>query len=126
MSKKVIAVISVAVVLIIAAAVGLFLFFRTGGPYSGKVTEADTGNPVSGVMVTDGRNVVKTDENGQFTLKGYRKTRFITITTPSGYTCENFYISASKDTEEYNFALTKDERTAAEDHSFIQISDTEI
>ena len=126
MSKKVIAIISVVAVLIIAAAVGLFLFFRTGGPYSGKVTEADTGNPVSGVMVTDGRNVVKTDENGQFTLKGYRKTRFITITTPSGYTCENFYISASKDTEKYNFALTKDERTAAEDHSFIQISDTEI
>lgn len=126
MSKKLIAAIVAAVIIIIAAAVGLFLFFRSGGPYSGKVTEADTGNPVSGVMVTDGRNVVKTDENGQFTLKGYRKTRFITITTPSGYTCENFYISASKDTEEYNFVLTKDERTAAEDHSFIQISDTEI
>lgn len=126
MSKKLIAAIVAAVIIIIAAAVGLFLFFRSGGPYSGKVTEADTGNPVSGVMVTDGRNVVKTDENGQFTLKGYRKTRFITITTPSGYTCENFYISASKDTEEYNFVLTKDERTTAEDHSFIQISDTEI
>lgn len=126
MSKKLIAAIVAAVIIIIAAAVGLFLFFRSGGPYSGKVTEADTGNPVSGVMVTDGRNVVKTDENGQFTLKGYRKTRFITITTPSGYTCENFYISASKDTEEYNFVLKKDGRTAAEDHSFIQISDTEI
>ena len=126
MSEKLAAVIVGAAVVIAAAAAGLFFFFRTGGPYSGKVTESAGGNPVSGVMVTDGRNVVKTDENGCFTLKGYRKTRFITITTPSGYTCENFYIPASKDTEEYNFVLTKDERTAAEDHSFIQISDTEI
>lgn len=126
MSEKLAAVIIGAAVVIAAAAAGLFFFFRTGGPYSGKVTESAGGNPVSGVMVTDGRNVVKTDENGCFTLKGYRKTRFIAITTPSGYTCENFYIPASKDTEEYDFVLTRDERTAAEDHSFIQISDTEI
>ena len=126
MSKKLIVIVVVAAVIVAAAAAGLFLFFRGGGPYSGKVTEAGTGNPVSGVMVTDGRNVVKTDEKGQFTLKGYRKTRFVSVTTPSGYTCENFYIPASKDTETYDFVLTKDERTAAEDHSFIQISDTEI
>lgn len=91
MSKKVIAVISVAVVLIIAAAVGLFLFFRTGGPYSGKVTEADTGNPVSGVMVTDGRNVVKTDENGQFTLRGTEK-HVLSLLLPSQATPVRIFI----------------------------------
>ena len=34
-----------------------------------------------GVMVTDGLNVVKTDKKGRFSLPGFAKTRFITITT---------------------------------------------
>lgn len=125
--KKKTALIVIAAAALIAVAAGI----TTGvilqkGPYSGTVTDIETGAPLSGVCVTDGRNVVKTDDNGKFTLKGYRKTRFITVTTPSGYTTEDYYIPAEKASEGYDFKLEPSEATAAESHSFVQVSDTEI
>ena len=80
-------------ILAAASAVSLLLFgYATG--YSGTVTAE--GRPLANVSVSDGRNVVKTDENGRFYLKGYRKTRFITVTVPAGYTTENYYIAADR------------------------------
>lgn len=92
----------------------------------GTVTEAVTNIPLAGVTVTDGRNVAVTDENGRFDLKGWYKSHFITVTVPSGYSTSEFYIPFDKDREEYNFYLNKDERTAEENHTFLQISDSEI
>ena len=46
---------------------------------SGIVDKGD--KPLAGVMVTDGLNVVKTDKKGRFSLPGFEKTRFISITT---------------------------------------------
>lgn len=125
MSKKNIVLILIPVI-IIAAAVIIFLCVQGGaGGYSGKVTAE--GKPLANVSVSDGRNVVKTDDNGLFTLKGYRKTRFITVTVPAGYTTENYYISADKSKHEgYDFDLKKSNIAAGEAHSFLQISDTEI
>ena len=51
---------------------------------SGIVDKGD--KPLAGVMVTDGLNVVKTDKKGRFSLPGFEKTRFISITTPTGNT----------------------------------------
>ncbi|MGN1421307.1 MAG: PQQ-binding-like beta-propeller repeat protein [Eubacterium sp.] len=96
------------------------------GPFEGTVKESITGNPIANVCVTDGRNVVKTDENGQFKLKGWRKSHFVTVTVPSGYQTDNFYIPVEKDKESYDFVLNKSELTAQSDHCFLQISDTEI
>mgnify|MGYP001390644366 CR=1 FL=1 len=48
---------------------------------SGIVDKGD--KPLAGVMVTDGLNVVKTDKKGRFSLPGFEKTRFISITTPA-------------------------------------------
>lgn len=96
------------------------------GPFTGTVTEDGTDKPISNVCVTDGRNVVKTDENGTFEIKGWRKSHFVTVTVPSGYQTDRFYIPVSKDTESYDFVLEKSELTAQEEHCFIQISDTEI
>lgn len=87
---------------------------------------AESGEPVEGVSVTDGRNVVKTDENGEFTLQGWRKTRFITVTVPAGYWTEDYYIPADKQTESYDFTLESSDIAAGSAHSFLQISDTEI
>ena len=125
MSKKYIMLILIPVV-IIAAAVIIFLCVQGGaGGYSGQVTAE--GKPLANVSVSDGRNVVKTDDNGLFTLKGYRKTRFITVTAPAGYTTENYYIPADKSKHEgYDFDLEKSSIAAGEAHSFLQISDTEI
>lgn len=126
MSKKL--VIGLAVLILIGAgsvAAGYFIFSNEG-PYSGTVTLAESGEPVAGVSVTDGRNVVKTDENGEFTLQGWRKTRFITVTVPAGYWTEDYYIPADKQTESYDFTLEGSDIAAGSAHSFLQISDTEI
>ncbi|MDE6471107.1 MAG: PQQ-binding-like beta-propeller repeat protein [Eubacterium sp.] len=126
MNKKTILMILIPII-IIAAAVIIFFCVRgssTGG-YSGTVTAM--GEPLANVSVSDGRNVVKTDENGEFTLKGYKKTRFITVTAPAGYTTENYYIPADKNKSDgYDFNLEKSDIAAGEAHSFLQISDTEI
>lgn len=95
------------------------------GPFSGTVKDIN-GQPIANVAVTDGRNVVKTDANGNFNLNGWRKSRFVTVTVPSGYTAEEFYIPVDRKTDSYNFSLEKSELTAQNEHSFIQISDTEI
>lgn len=113
-------------VVLAVAAVVLAVIFHTGGPYKGTVTEKTSGNPVAGVSVTDGKHVVKTDENGAFTLKGFRKTHFITVTAPAGYTAKAYYIPTDKQTESYDFTLEKSAVPAGAAHSFLQISDTEV
>ncbi len=124
-SKRIISVLAA-----VAAACALTACITIGltskGPYSGVVTELEGGAPVSDVSVTDGRNVAKTDENGKFELKGWRKSRFVTITVPSGYKTDDFYIPVEKGKESYDFVLEKSELTAQENHCFVQISDTEI
>jgi len=97
------------------------------GAYKGTVSvkNGDTLIPISNVIVTDGKNVVKTDKKGKFTLNGYTKSRFISITTPSGYSTERYYIPISSDIKSYDFILANDNVQEAS-HSFIQISDTEI
>lgn len=124
--KKIVASVICAVVVIAAAAVALTFAAVNKGPFTGTVTEGGTGNPVADVCVTDGRNVVKTDENGKYELKGWRKSHFVTVTVPCGYETDNFYIPVDKSTESYDFTLEKSELTAQENHCFIQISDTEI
>lgn len=127
MSKK--SIIILVVLIVIIAIVGIisgYFILSNDGPYHGTVTFSETGEPVEGVSVTDGRNVVKTDENGEFTLKGWRKTRFITITAPAGYWTEDYYIPADKQTVSYDFTLERSEIAAGSAHSFLQISDTEI
>lgn len=125
MSKKAILLICIPVLVIAAAVIFMIFTFNSGNGYSGIVT-AD-GAPLANVSVSDGRNVVKTDENGKYYLKGYRKTRFITVTVPAGYTTESYYISADKNKADgYDFNLEKSSVPAGAEHSFLQISDTEI
>lgn len=121
----------IALVLCIAAVTGAVvtaIVFSTlnKGPFTGTVTENGTGKPIENVCVTDGINVVKTDENGRFELKGWRKSHFVTLTVPSGYKTDDFYIPVDESTESYDFTLEKSELTAQEEHCFLQISDTEI
>lgn len=96
--------------------------------YKGSVYQIDNTKPIplEGVIVTDGRNVTKTDNNGEFTLPGYEKTRFITITTPAGYITDNFYLPIKHGNESYTFTLTKSDKTLSKTHSFLQITDTEV
>lgn len=126
MSKKAIWALIIVLIVLVGVGVTLAVALRTGGPYVGTVLEAETNTPLANVSVSDGRNVVKTDADGNFSLPGYRKTRFITVTTPAGYETEQYYISASRDTARYDFTLRKSDIPAGAAHSFLQISDTEI
>lgn len=126
MSKKLVIVLAVLILIGAGSVAAGYFIFSNDGPYSGTVTLAESGEPVEGVSVTDGRNVVKTDENGEFTLQGWRKTRFITVTVPAGYWTEDYYIPADKQTESYDFTLESSDIAAGSAHSFFQISDTEI
>lgn len=120
-------VLTVCIVAIIAAVAAVLGFTVTKkGPFTGVVTDSETGAPISNVSVTDGRNVVKTDANGEYELKGWYKSHFVTVTIPSGYETDHYYIPVDKAKDSYDFSLDKSQATAQENHSFIQISDTEI
>lgn len=82
--------------------------------------------PLAGVMVTDGLNVVKTDKKGRFSLPGFEKTRFITITTPAGFETKQFYLPTQENRKSYDFLLRESERTKAKEHFFVHITDTEV
>lgn len=83
---------------------------------------------LSGVMVTDGLHVVKTNEQGLFDLPGHESARFITVTTPNGYKpADVHYLPIKEGVESYDLGLLKWERADSNGkHSFIQITDTEI
>ncbi len=125
MSKKALVPIILVPIIFIVTAVIVAVSLTQTGPISGKVSY--DGKVVKNVSVSDGSNVVKTDENGDFKLKGYRKTRFITVTVPAGYEAEKYYISADKKKSDgYDFELKESNIKAGDAHSFLQISDTEI
>lgn len=127
MSVKKKIIISVLCVAVIAAAAAVVSLAATAkGTIVGTVTENGTNAPVAGVSVTDGRNVVKTDDNGKYEITVWRKSHFIAITIPSGYETDSYYIPFDKAKESYDFSLDKSDVTAQTEHSFLQISDTEI
>jgi len=114
--------------------VSLLLYLPLCAQFKGTVYIAacqsdmfDKGNkPLAGVMVTDGLNVVKTDKKGRFSLPGFEKTRFISITTPAGFETQQFYLSTKENRESYDFTLTESQRTKNKEHSFVHITDTEV
>lgn len=103
--------------------------------YQGQVFADRNGNgvfdkpdqPLKGVAVSDGLNVVRTDGEGRFSLPGYEKTRFIYISTPSGYKSEKFYRPAAGKEVSYDFGLTAYKAVRKDGcHRFVQITDSEI
>lgn len=84
---------------------------------------------LSGVLVSDGLNVVKTVNDGSFVLPGHAKERFIFITTPSGYkTGHKHYYRIHNDQKLYDFGLQPYNSGIKQDgsHKYVHITDTEI
>lgn len=105
--------------------------------YNGRVFIDRNGNgifdpgekPMKGVCVSDGLNVTTTDKEGNFTLAGHERERFIFITTPSGYkTLNRYYLPIKETTSSYDFGLLPYDAGIGKDgaHSFVQVTDTEI
>jgi outer membrane protein assembly factor BamB len=74
---------------------------------------------VSGSLVSDGYEVVKTDSQGKFSLPKNPEARFITLTTPSGYEHTTpFY--RKPDSGDLSFGLRKSKHPTGR---FIQVTD---
>lgn len=90
----------------------------------GRVSLED-GKPMSGVCLSDGLNVVRSDARGEYLLPENARARFVTITTPSGYALQGPHYQAIDDAKSScDFTLRRDKTRDAE-FSFIHISDTE-
>lgn len=105
--------------------------------YSGKVYVDENRNGkydageklLSGIAVSDGLNVVQTNDKGEFSLSGHTKAKFVFITTPSGYkTNDSYYHHIESSRAGYDFGVIPYQAGVDKDgsHRFIQISDTEI
>lgn len=96
-----------------------------GKPVRGKV--AKNSGPVAGVVVSDGLNCVRTDENGEFELPYRKGARFVFVTVPSGYRCADFYapIAANGSLQPY-FWLSPWEPSAGKGCRFVHVADAEI
>lgn len=127
-SKKKILVAALIALVVLGAIGGIAAGVYSGvnrDRYGGYVYEAGTNLPLAGVAVTNGRDVVRTDERGHYVLDGWLKRRFITVSIPSGYWTERYYIEAGAARDGYDFYLDKRD-TDDTDHTFLQVTDTEI
>ena len=58
---------------------------KGGSNVSGRVTTPD-GKPLEGILVTDGRQYVKTDKHGEYSMKSdLSEARFVYLSIPAGY-----------------------------------------
>ena len=98
------------------------------GNITGKVSAA--GQPLSDVLISDGFSVVKTDNNGSYSLGTNAKAEFVFISIPSGYIFpeENkvarFY-HPLKDGRSFDFDL-KPLKKDDNEHSFIIWADPQV
>lgn len=98
---------------------------------TGKVTCG--GVPVEGVQVSDGKQIVTTDKNGDYRIFSDKGQGFVFITTPSGYVATStdgvtpsFWSTLAKPvqfTENHNFTLKKEDQT---NYSIIFMTDAHL
>ncbi len=91
--------------------------------YIGKVINRKNGEPLAGIPVSDGRNIVFTDSEGCFSLDGWERARIIHVGV---LTCRHndWYIVTEGHEGEYNFMIDKVDTPS--DFCFLHTSDTEI
>lgn len=88
--------------------------------------------PLSGVAVTDGYNIVHTDQQGHYTLISPVQARFVYISTPAGFkpsldqsTIPTFYQRLVDDKMTYDFGLTRNPRDDYH-HTLIVQADAQV
>lgn len=85
----------------------------------GIVTTTDN-EPLGGIAVSNGRDVVTTGADGRFDL--HQVTPFVTVTTPAGHRAERWWLPASED--ELRFVLHEHRQTLP--FEFIHLTDTHM
>ena len=89
------------------------------------------GEPLAGVVVSDGLNTVQTDSKGRFEMDADADSRFVFISTPSGYVSATlkgetlFYKEIKRRVKSYDFVV---ERNPMDDsrHNLIVIADPQL
>lgn len=90
--------------------------------FKGKVFVEGTQQGMASVRVSDGLNVTRTDAQGNYTLPGHAKQRFVFITTPAGYNVAgHFWQRVDSTGKPHDFALRPVKQTG----KFLRITDTE-
>ncbi len=91
--------------------------------YFGTVRDGGSGRPLAGILITDGKNITKTDGAGSYALPGWERARLIyALVLTSRH--DDWYQSIRPGTEQYDFTLYPAKTKG--DHSFLHLSDTEI
>ena len=96
----------------------------------GSVKDTE-GKGIAGVVVSDGLNTVQTDAKGTFSMEADQDSRFVFISTPSGYVSSTlegrtlFYKEIKPKTEEYDFVIEKNAKDDT-NHNIIVIADPQI
>ena len=96
----------------------------------GSVKDVD-GKGISGVVVSDGLNTVVTDAKGRFRMAADEDSRFVFISTPSGYVSSTlgegnlFYKEIDDDVKKYDFVVKKNPKDDT-NHNLIVIADPQI
>lgn len=97
-----------------------------------KGTVKDTeGKGIAGVVVSDGLNTVQTDAKGRFRMDADQDSRFVFISTPSGYVSSTldgpalFYKEISDEIRKYDFIVEKNAKDDT-NHNIIVIADPQI
>ncbi len=85
------------------------------------------GAPLSDVLITDGYTFAKSNQKGEYSLKGSKDAQYVSVVTPAGYTTDyrdgvpNFYIEVSSSIESYDFDLI--EWGSSDSYALITIGD---
>lgn len=91
-----------------------------GGTIHGRVIDGQRG--MAGVAVSDGLHVTLTDDDGAFTLPGHGP--FVTLTRPSGWTTDRWYLPAEAGGADLEFVLTPQEQPLP--LTFVHVSDLHV
>lgn len=96
----------------------------------GSVKDSE-GNCIAGVVVSDGLNTTQTDSKGRFVIDTDKDSRFVFISTPSGYRSSvsegktSYYQKLDSDKKAYDFIVEKKEGDDT-NHNLIVIADPQI
>ncbi len=81
------------------------------------------GRAIPGIIVTNGRDAVRTGGKGEFNLPAHPATRFVSLVEPANGQANSWYLAIKPETATYDFVLTR--REVPEKFRFIQFSDAE-
>ena len=91
--------------------------------YSGKITDATTGLPLSGIRVSDGKNITCSDNDGRYALPGWERSRLVFVQALTSGD-DDWFVYTGGEAGVYDFAVQL--VSQQEDFCFYHISDTEI